>query len=231
MSSFAEYILNEPDLHKKIELAYYLHKKKNTLFNNTVIFKTMIAKMFIETMKLDVDENQVLTACLLCSCKKIDNAQDMERIKSYAKESADFLSKIGFDKNFCKICEQQNRYSGSSPRTKEGDILELADQFGGMLLDRPERQAFPIDEAIILLEYRNLKDQNNLYLENFKQFLEIEIKTIIADNNLKVKSFDPITIIGKYATRDKMVDFLRRTNDIYEIYSKDISKSEKLKDD
>ena len=41
----------------------------------------------------------------------------------------------------CKICEEQNRYSGSTPREKESDILELVDNFGGMLMHRPERIA------------------------------------------------------------------------------------------
>lgn len=179
MLSFAEYILNEKDFYKKIELAYYLHKKKKTFFNNSVIFKSMIAKMFIETMNIDVDENLLLTACLLCSCKKIDAAQNIEKIKSYSKESSEYLAKIGFDENFCKICEQQNRYSNSLPRKKESDILELVDQFGGMLLDRPERQAFQIDEALALLEYRNLKDLDNIYLEDFKKFIEMEKEIII----------------------------------------------------
>ena len=62
---------------------------------------------------------------------------------------------------FCKICEEQNRYSGSEPREKESDILELVDQFGGMLLDRPERIGFKPDEALVLLEHRNLKDEYN----------------------------------------------------------------------
>ena len=49
--------------------------------------------------------------------------------------------------------------------------MELADQFGGMLLDRPERIAFKTDEALVLLEYRNLKDRYNQYLPDFKQFV------------------------------------------------------------
>ena len=57
------------------------------------------------------------------------------------------------------------------PREKESDVLELADQFGGMLLDRPERIAFKTDEALVLLEYRNLKDKYNQYLSEFKQFV------------------------------------------------------------
>ena len=76
------------------------------------------------------------------------------------------------------ICEEVNRYSGSYPRERESDILELVDQFGGMLLDRPERVAFPIEEALILLESRNLKNCNNVYMKDFKKFINIakEIK-------------------------------------------------------
>ena len=73
---------------------------------------------------------------------------------------------------FCKICEEVNRYSGSSPREKESDILELVDQYGGMLLDRPERIGMKPDEALVLLEYRNLKGKYNCYLEEFKEFVE-----------------------------------------------------------
>ena len=78
---------------------------------------------------------------------------------------------MGFDERFCRICEGVNRYSGIEPREKESDILELTDQFGGMLLDRPERIAFKPDEALVLLEYRNLKDKDNRYLEEFKDFI------------------------------------------------------------
>ena len=49
--------------------------------------------------------------------------------------------------------------------------MELTDQFGGMLLDRPERIAFKPDEALVLLEYRNLKDKENRYLDVFKDFV------------------------------------------------------------
>lgn len=173
METFAEYILAEEDFGRKIEIMHYLKKKTNIFFDNSVIFKSLIVKLFIESMDIKVDENTVITAMLLCGCKKINNAQDIERIKSYAKEGAEFLAKLGFSKKFCTICEQQNRYSNSLPRRKEADILELADNFGGMLLDRPERVAFPIEEAIILLESRNLKNCNNAYMNEFKQFINI----------------------------------------------------------
>lgn len=173
MENFADYILSEEDFGKKIEIVSYLQKKTNVFFDNSVIFKATIAKMFIESMNISVDKNLVITAMLLCGCKKINNAQDLERIKAYAKNGADFLSELGFSEKFCTICEQHNRYSGSTPRRKESDILELADQFGGMLLDRPERTAFPIEEALLLLENRNLRNLTNTYLPEFKQFINI----------------------------------------------------------
>ena len=40
-----------------------------------------------------------------------------------------------------------------------------------MLLHRPERMGFKVDEALCLLEYRNLKDKDNRYLEEFKEFV------------------------------------------------------------
>lgn len=108
---------------------------------------------------------------MLCNCKKGKGPQDLEKIKTYAKEGAEYLSKLGFSNRFCKICEEVNRYSGNAIREKESDVLELVDNFGGMLLDRPERIAFKVDEALVLLEYRNLKDKNNRYLQKFKQFV------------------------------------------------------------
>jgi hypothetical protein len=108
---------------------------------------------------------------MLCACRKVNNAQSLEKIQGYAKESAEFLSTLGFSKRFCKICEEHNRYSGSPNRENESDILELVDQFAGMLLPRPERQAFPTDEALVLLEFRNLKNVRNVYLEQFKEFV------------------------------------------------------------
>ena len=113
----------------------------------------------------------MITASLLCNCKKPKNAKNLDEIKRYAKEGAEFLAKLGFSERFCRICEGINRYSGLEPREKESDVLELADQFGGMLLDRPERIAFKTDEALVLLEYRNLKDKYNQYLSEFKQFV------------------------------------------------------------
>lgn len=169
--TFAEYILSEKDWIKKMEIVYYLQKRTGIFYDNSVIFKTLLTKQFIERVELGVDKNEVITASLLWSCKKELTTKNLDKIKSFAKEGAEFLSKLGFSERFCKICEGVNRYSGLEPREKESDILELTDQFGGMLLDRPERIAFKPDEALVLLEYRNLKDKDNIYLQQFKEFV------------------------------------------------------------
>ena len=112
METFADYLLKETDLVNKMDILNRLQRllkerKGITIyFNNTVIFKTEIARMFIDYSNLDVDRNLVLTACLLCNCKKIDGPQSLESLHNYAKNGADFLATLGFDKRFCKICEE-----------------------------------------------------------------------------------------------------------------------------
>lgn len=204
MESFAEYILNEKDLSSKMEITYYLSKKKKIFFDKSVLLKTEIARIFLNYAKLDISPNLILTACLLCNCKKVDNAQDIESMHNYAKKGADYLSTLGFSKKFCRICEQVNRYSNSMPREKEGDALELIDHFGGMLLDRPERKGFKPDEAVILLEYRDLKEKENIYLQVFKDFVNFmeeinihELTDMKALNRL-VKIYNETENIGSF---------------------------------
>lgn len=172
MEKIASYILEERDLAQKMEFLYYLKKRVDIFFDNSVILKAELAKLFIERMHItEVDENIVLTACLLYGCKKQDNPQTLEEVRAYPRKSAEFLADLGFSEEFCRICMQHNRYGNNGERTKEGDILELVDQFGGMILHRPERRGFPVDEALCLLEYRNLKGKDNQYLEKFKEFI------------------------------------------------------------
>ena len=44
METFADYILQEQDYIKKLEIAYYLQKRTGIYFDNTVIFKTELAR-------------------------------------------------------------------------------------------------------------------------------------------------------------------------------------------
>ena len=183
MEDFATYILEEKSLGQKMLITYYLSKKTGIFFDKSIVLKTEIAKLFIEHMKINVDENLVLTAMLLCNCKKVENAQKIGKLETYAKEGAEYLETLGFNSHFCKICEEVNRYSKSEPREREGDILEIVDQFTGLILSRVERDAFPTEEALVVLRERNLKYTDNRYLELFTEFInemeEITIKDIV----------------------------------------------------
>ncbi len=174
METFADYILGEKDYMKKLEIVYYLQKRAKIFFDNSVILKAELARLFIEQMNIDVDKNLVVTACLLYACKKNIVSYDIEKIRRYAVDGAEYLSTLGFSDKFCKICTEVNRYTISENREKEGDILELVDNFGGLLLDRPERKGFSIDEAMNLLENRNLRGIENRYLKEFKEFVYLK---------------------------------------------------------
>jgi len=195
METFADYILDEEkDMEEKMTIMCYLEKKlrndpeKRIFFDKSIILKTALTKMFIETMDLNVDENLIITASLLCNCKKGSEPQKIGKLRTYAKEGAEYLETLGFDKRFCKICEELNRYSGSNPREKESDILEVIDQFGGLLLDRPERKGYSPEDALIQIEHANLKDVFNRYLGTFREFVEKmeDVNILIEESNMKV---------------------------------------------
>lgn len=73
METFADYILSERRFDKKLAIMYFLEKKGEIYFNKSVILKATIARLFMEHENIDIDRNLVVTACLLCSCKKSDN--------------------------------------------------------------------------------------------------------------------------------------------------------------
>lgn len=189
MEDFASYILNETNLPDKMIIAYYLSRKSGIYFDKAIVLKAEITKLFIRFMALDVDENEVVTAMLLCNCKKVENAQKIGKLETYAKDGAEYLSTLGFSKHFCKICEEVNRYSQSTPRDKAGDILELVDQFTGLILNRIEREAFTTEEALVILKERNLKHFDNRYIDVFETFIKeldkITIKDVIDVSILK----------------------------------------------
>lgn len=213
MDTFADYILNEKKLASKMEIAYYLSKKEKIFFDKSVIFKTELARLFLKYNKLDLDENLILTACLLCNCKKVENVRNLDEIRAYAKNGAEYLETLGFNKRFCKICEEINRYSGSKPRERESDVLELVEQFGGMLLDRPERIGFEPDEAMVLLIHRNLKNDYNRYVEIFSQFVDM-LQEINMGEFAEIKALKKLTKI--YNETNGLVDFIKKIVNQYE---------------
>lgn len=183
MENFANYILGEENEIQKMIITYYLSKKTGIFFDKSIVLKTEIAKLFIDYMKIEIDENEVLTAMLLCNCKKVDNLQQIGKLETYAREGAEYLRTLGFNKRFCKICEEVNRYNEHETREKEGDLLEVVDQFTGLILNRVERGAFTPLEAIMILKERNLKNVKNFYLNDFIRFVEkmenVYIKEVI----------------------------------------------------
>jgi hypothetical protein len=238
MEDFATYILEEEDYIQKMIIALYLSNKTGIFFDKSIPLRAQIAKMFMDYSKIDVDENLVLTAMLLCNCKKVDNAQKIGKMETYAKEGAEYLSTLGFNKRFCKICGELNRYSGSSPREKESDILELVDQFTGLILRRPEREGFTPDEALVILKERNLKYFDNRYLEDFIRFVQdmdnvyiketIDVPVIrklvkVHNDEPNVKSF--IAAIGnRYAGQIKKQISEKESKDSKKMLEKNVKK-------
>lgn len=189
--TFAEYFLDEKDWENKLNIMYYLKKRTGVFFDSSVVFKTLITKLFLDYLKvynknIEVDENTVISARLLCDIKKVKNSTDLDDIKNYAKESAKYLENVGFSKEFCKICEGVNRYTYDKDRKIESDILEMSDQFGGMCLNRPERIGMESDEALTLIKYRNLKGKVNKVMKPFTEFInyleKFSLDKIMIDN-------------------------------------------------
>lgn len=175
MKEIGKYILSEKKLLKKIELVYYLKNKKDLFFDNSVLFKMKLAEMFIDSLCIKVDKNLVLTACLVYSLNKINTFGEKERIKRKKYDDYLFMQTLGFEKKFCKICLEYNRVNENYNyvREVEGDILELVENFGGMLLHREERLAYSVEEAMDLLENKNLIGIDNRFLDDFKFFVDV----------------------------------------------------------
>ena len=213
MEDLATYILGEKDYIQKMIITYYLSRKTGIFFDKSTVLKAEIARMFIHYAMLDVDENEVITEMLLCNCRKVDDAQKIGKLETYAKEGAEYLSTLGFSKKFCKVCEEVNRYSESKPREEESDILEVVDQFTGLILNRVERPAFTPDEALVILKDRNLKDTDNRFLNEFIKFVnDMEkvyiketiqvpiIKKLVSLHNSEANIKTFITVLGNHYT-------------------------------
>ena len=58
VETFADYILSEKDWIKKMEIVFYLQKRTGIFYDNTVIFKTLLTKLFIDRVDLGIDKNE-----------------------------------------------------------------------------------------------------------------------------------------------------------------------------
>ena len=76
-----------------------------------------------------------------------------------------------------------------------------------MLLDRSERIGFKPDEALVLLEYRNLKEERNIYLQEFKDFVNfMEEINIHESTNMTALN----RLVKIYNETEKLSDFMQK---------------------
>lgn len=174
MKTIEDYILDEQDYLKKLENVYYFKKVEGINFDNSVIFKTELARMFIEKMNIDVDKNLAITACLLYSCKKEKNETDKIQEFYYVKDSQEYLEKIGFSDKVCNVFKFMCLDNKKIERPKECDVIELVDNFGDLVLNREDRMGYSVDEALNLLVNRKFKNKENMLLKKFEEFVKME---------------------------------------------------------
>lgn len=178
MKLISDYFLSEKDFTKKVEKVYYFSKRQNLFFDKSSIMIAEITRMFAEMMNLDIDLNELVTESLIYNFKKVDGPTEIQRAKKEIYKDRIFFEKLGFSKNFAKSCTQHTRLIKGETRTKQGDILELVDQFSGLILHRENRIAYKVDEALDILKNKNMKNKENQYLDEFIFFIEVlnEIK-------------------------------------------------------
>lgn len=172
---FAETILAEKELIKKVEIICRYQKSTITVFfDTTAMLKAELARLFVDQMNIeDVDANKLITACLTYAFRRTNLPTEIQRIKSGKNEDKTLLQSLGFDENFCKICSEYNRYNEGADyeRTNEGNILEIIDKFVGLIIHREDRLAFSVEEALDLLEQKLLDGIDNKYKSKFVQFI------------------------------------------------------------
>ena len=172
---FAKSIFEEKELIKKVEVVCRYQKSTiDVFFDTTAVFKAELARLFIERTNIEtVNKDKVITACLVYAFKRTNSRMEIDRIKREKENDKIFLKSLGFDDQFCKICSEYNRYNEpvDYERENEGDILELIDKFVGLVMHREDRLAFPVDEALDLLETKILDEIDNKYQNKFINFV------------------------------------------------------------
>lgn len=238
-SMFAKTILDEIELMKKIEIIRRYQKSTlDVFFDTTSILKAELVRLFIKNKNIEnIDKNRIITACLVYTFKRTHSPKEIERIKKEKENDKQFLQSLGFDEYFCKICSEYNRYNETEDykRENEGDILELIDKFVGLIMHREDRLAFPVNEALDVLDNKLLNGVENKYQVEFFQFVEyleqieakknVGIMTYIAQTVNKIKRND---IIGIYKMIKEIRNLLGENVDEYKIMR--LEKVEKLQD-
>lgn len=194
---FAQTIFEEKELIKKVEIVRrYQQSTIKIFFDATSILKAELARIFIEQMNIEgVDKDKVITACLVYAFKRTGSPMEKERIKREKEKDKRFLQSLGFDERFCKICGEYNRYNEPTDyeREKEGDILEIIDKFVGLIMHREDRPAFPVEDALDLLNTKLLNGIENRYKNKFTQFVE-DLEEIEVSRNIGVMTYFAISV-------------------------------------
>lgn len=189
---FAESILEEKELIKKVEVICRYQKSTITVFfDTTAMLKAELARLFIDQMNIEnISVNDLITACLVYTFRRTNIPTEIQRIKAGKEEDKNFLKSLGFDESFCKICSEYNRYNESADyeRTNEGDILELIDKFVGLVIHREDRLAFPVEEALDVLNTKALDGIENQYKDRFMRFIH-DLEKIEVTRSVGVMTF------------------------------------------
>ncbi len=201
--NIADALLEEKDLIRKFEIMFYFKKKESIFFNTTSMVKAELMRMFLEEQKIEgVDISEMLTLALIYTVKRIDSPQEIQRMAENKEENMKYIQSLGFSKDFAKNATSYRE--GDVPeeeRTVQEKILDIFDQFAGLISHREERIAYKIPQALDVLEKTNLANSTNEYLPIFINFIKEKDKSvgaqigIISDlqKNINVLPKDDIT--------------------------------------
>ena len=171
--NIAEALLKEEDLIRKFEIMYYLQKKEAIFFNTTSMIKAEILRMFLEDQKIEgIDISEMLTLSLIYTIKRIDSPQEKERMKENKLENIKYIQSLGFSEKFAKNATYYKE--GDVPeeeRTIEEKLLDIFDQFAGLISHREDRIAYQIPQALDILEKNNMATTTNEYLPIFIEYV------------------------------------------------------------
>jgi len=191
-SLFAEAVLTENELLKKVEVICRYQKSTITVFfDTTAMLKAELSRLFVDQMNIeDVNVNRLITACLTYAFKRTNLPTEIKRIKSGKDKDKEFFKSLGFDDEFCQICSEYNRYNESKEyeRTNEGNILELVDKFVGLIIHREDRLAFKVEDALDLLDNKILDGVDNKYKHKFIRFIN-DLEKVEVTRDVGVISF------------------------------------------
>lgn len=172
--NIADALLEEEDLIRKFEIMFYLQKKESIFFNTTSMVKAELMRMFLEEQKIEgLDISEMLTMSLIYTVKRIDSPQERQRMQDNKKENLEYIQSLGFSKEFAiNATYYKEEDVVAEERTVQEKILDIFDQFAGLISHREERIAYQIPQALDVLEKTNLASTTNEYLPMFIAFIK-----------------------------------------------------------